>query len=148
LTKFWAFWSGWFERIERTVKKFAQSTTFSGFNLLTQLNPYQRKMPAYPIPATLIGKLTVDNPVKGQGLGGELLAHALYRIVRASQEIGIFAVRVDAIALQAKKFYSNTSLFPFKIKNYPFFKPAFGAETLRVRVGRQSHLFWGVADGY
>jgi hypothetical protein len=92
-------------------------------------------MPAYPIPATLIAKLAVDNPVKGQGLGGELLAHALYRIVRASQEIGIFAVRVDAIALQAKKFYSNTSLFPFKIKNYPFFKPAFGAETLRVRVG-------------
>jgi len=56
-------------------------------------------MPAYPIPATLIGKLAVDNPVKGQGLGGELLADALYRMVRASQEIGIFAVRVDAIAL-------------------------------------------------
>jgi N-acetylglutamate synthase-like GNAT family acetyltransferase len=79
-------------------------------------------MPAYPIPATLIAKLAVDNPVKGQGLGGELLAHALYRIVRASQEIGIFAVRVDAIALQAKKFYLKHEFIPFQDKELSFFQ--------------------------
>lgn len=58
---------------------------------------YQREMPAYPIPAMLIGKLAVDNLAKGQGLGSELLADSLYRAVRAAQEIGIYAVRVDAI---------------------------------------------------
>ena len=46
---------------------------------------YQRKMPAYPIPAVLIGKLAVDNTVKGQGLGRELLVNALTRAVRAAQ---------------------------------------------------------------
>lgn len=30
-------------------------------------NFYQRGMPAYPIPSMLIGKLAVDNSVKGQG---------------------------------------------------------------------------------
>lgn len=66
---------------------------------------YQKGMPAYPIPAILIGKLAVDNSVKGQGLGGELLVDALLRAVRATQEIGIFAVRVDALDLKAKEFY-------------------------------------------
>lgn len=84
---------------------------------------YQRKMLAYPIPATLIGKLAVDNAVKGQGLGGELLADALYRIVRAAQEIGIFAVRVDAIDLQAKEFYLKHEFIPFQDKELSLFLP-------------------------
>lgn len=77
---------------------------------------YQSKLPAYPIPAVLIGKLAVDNPVKGQGLGGELLADALYRIIRASGEIGIFVVRVDAIDDKAKDFYLKHEFIPFQDK--------------------------------
>ncbi|MDF5735047.1 MULTISPECIES: hypothetical protein [unclassified Nostoc] len=45
----------------------------------------QSGMPTYPIPVMLIGRLAVDNSVKGQGLGGKLLVDALYRAVRASQ---------------------------------------------------------------
>lgn len=75
---------------------------------------YQRRMPNYPIPAVLIGKLAVDNSVKGRGLGRELLVDALYRTVRASGEIGIFAVRVDAIDLQAKEFYLKHEFIPFQ----------------------------------
>ena len=71
-------------------------------------------MPAYPIPAMLIGRLAVNNSIKGQGLGGELLADAFYRAVRASQEIGIYAVRVDAIDLQAKEFYLKYEFIPFQ----------------------------------
>ena len=37
---------------------------------------YQQRMPKYPIPAALIGRLAVDNPAKGQGLGTELLVDA------------------------------------------------------------------------
>jgi hypothetical protein len=33
---------------------------------------YQKKLPAYPIPTLLIGKLAVDINSKGQGLGTEL----------------------------------------------------------------------------
>ena len=84
---------------------------------------YQRRMPNYPIPAVLIGKLAVDNSVKGQGLGRELLVDALYRTVRASQEIGIFAVRVDAIDLQAKEFYLKHEFIPFQDRELSLFLP-------------------------
>jgi GNAT superfamily N-acetyltransferase len=84
---------------------------------------YQKRIPAYPIPATLIGKLAVDNSVKGKGLGGELLADALYRIVRAAQEIGIFAVRVDAIDLQAREFYLKHEFIPFLDRELSLFLP-------------------------
>jgi GNAT superfamily N-acetyltransferase len=84
---------------------------------------YQRGMPTYPIPAMLIGKLAVDNPAKGKGLGGELLADALYRAVRASAEIGIYAVRVDAIDLQAKEFYLKYEFIPFQDRERSLFLP-------------------------
>ena len=60
---------------------------------------YQKKLPAYPIPALLIGKLAVDKSAQVQGLGSELLVNALLRAVRTAQEIGLFAVRVDAIVI-------------------------------------------------
>ncbi len=84
---------------------------------------YQSGMPAYPIPVMLIGRLAVNNSVKGQGLGGELLADALSRAVRASQEIGIYAVRVDAIDLQAKEFYLKYEFIPFQDNELSLFLP-------------------------
>ncbi len=83
----------------------------------------QRRIPAYPVPAVLIGKLAVDNAVKGRGLGSQLLVDALARAVRASQEIGIFAVRVDALDLQAKQFYLKHEFIPFQDHELSLFLP-------------------------
>ena len=86
-------------------------------------NEFKRQIPADPIPTVLIGKLAVDRAVQGQGLGRELLVNALFRAVRASQEIGIYAVRVDAIDLTAKAFYLKHEFIPFQDNERSLFLP-------------------------
>lgn len=83
----------------------------------------RRKLPAYPIPAALIGRLAVDISCQGEGLGTELLVNALWRIVRASSEIGIYAVRVDAIDERAKQFYLCHEFIPFQDSPLSLFLP-------------------------
>ena len=83
----------------------------------------RRKLPAYPIPAALIGRLAVDISCQGEGLGTELLVNALSRIVRASSEIGIYAVRVDAIDDLAKQFYLKHEFIPFEDSSLSLFLP-------------------------
>ncbi len=83
----------------------------------------RKKVPAYPIPAILIGKLAVDKSCQGEGLGGELLVDALLRSVKISQEIGIFAVRVDAIDLKAKEFYLKYGFIPLQDRPLAMFLP-------------------------
>jgi len=64
-------------------------------------------IPRYPVPAMRIGRLAVDRPAQGSGLGGELLGHALDRALALSQELGMCVVLVDAIDENAKRFYEK-----------------------------------------
>ena len=74
--------------------------------------PITRKLPRYPlIPATLLGRLAVDQRHQGKGYGRFLLADALYRAVRI--EIASFAVIVDAKDQAARRFYERESFQPF-----------------------------------
>jgi GNAT superfamily N-acetyltransferase len=57
------------------------------------------------IPAILLAKLALHKELHGQGLGGELLAHALSTIVAAARSAGGRLVVVDAIDEHAASFY-------------------------------------------
>lgn len=59
----------------------------------------------YPVPAALIAKLAVDRAVQGRGIGRRLLLDALLRVERASQDVGIEVVVVDALHEDAACFY-------------------------------------------
>jgi GNAT superfamily N-acetyltransferase len=57
-----------------------------------------RRLPAYPLmPATLLGRLAVDQRYRGQGIGEFLLLDALHRAYVQSSQIAAIAVVVDAI---------------------------------------------------
>ena len=74
-----------------------------------------KKLPRYPlIPATLLGRLAVDQRHQGQGIGEFLLLDALYRVLRQSTEIAAAAVVVDAIDESAAKFYDHFGFVAFQ----------------------------------
>lgn len=67
-----------------------------------------KKLPKHlRVPVALIGKLAVDKNFQGQGLGSYLLMDALDRILNLSEEMGYYAVEVDAIDDKAKSFYDK-----------------------------------------
>ncbi len=57
------------------------------------------------IPALLLAKLALDERLHGDGLGRELLVHALTKIVTAARAAGGKLVVVDAIDEHAASFY-------------------------------------------
>ena len=66
-----------------------------------------KRLPRYPVPVALLGRLAVDRRWSGQGLGSALLADALQRVVRASAALAVYAVVVDAKDEQARAFYEH-----------------------------------------
>ncbi len=81
-----------------------------------------RKLPRYPlIPATLLGRLAVDQRYRGQGHGRFLLADALCRSVKS--EIASFAVVVDAKDADARRFYERESFLAFPDQPLRLFRP-------------------------
>ena len=84
---------------------------------------YQRRLPRYPVPAMRIGKLAVDKSFQGRGLGEKMLVDALKRAVRFSEDIGIFAVKVDALNEQAKKFYLQYGFMSLQNSKLSLFIP-------------------------
>ncbi len=59
----------------------------------------------FPIPVALLARLAVATPHQGAGLGRSLLLDALQRVLRASDELAIRAVTVDALDERASSFY-------------------------------------------
>jgi GNAT superfamily N-acetyltransferase len=81
-----------------------------------------RKLPRYPlVPATLLGRLAVDQNYQGRGYGRFLLADALLRAIRS--EIASFAVVVDAKDQAARRFYERESFLPFPDQPMKLFRP-------------------------
>jgi GNAT superfamily N-acetyltransferase len=64
-----------------------------------------KRLPGYPVPIALLGRLAVDRSVQKQGLGQGLLVRSLEKAFRVSEEIGIYAVAVFSIDEAARAFY-------------------------------------------
>jgi GNAT superfamily N-acetyltransferase len=100
--------------------------TLSSFGIaLGDLPPdVARKLPGYPVvPATLLGRLAVDQHHKGQGIGEFLLMDALHRAHAQTSQIASVAVVVDAIDEQAARFYRHFDFIPFPERPDRLFLP-------------------------
>jgi GNAT superfamily N-acetyltransferase len=72
------------------------------------------KLPRYPlIPATLLGRLAVDERRHRQGIGEYLLMDALRRSLAQSIQIAAAAVVVEAIDDAAAQFYRHFGFTQF-----------------------------------
>jgi GNAT superfamily N-acetyltransferase len=66
----------------------------------------------FPIPVALLARLAVATPYQGAGLGRSLLLDALQRVLRASEELAIRAVTIDALNDRAASFYRSFGFEP------------------------------------
>ncbi len=88
-----------------------------------------RRLPRYPlIPATLIGRLAIDQRYHGQGWGRFLFLDALYRCSRS--EVASFAIIADAIDDEARGFYVHHGFLPLPDSPYRLFRRMSDIEAL------------------
>ncbi|NVZ10769.1 GNAT family N-acetyltransferase [Allochromatium humboldtianum] len=67
----------------------------------------RKKLPRYPVPVALLGRLAVGRRFHGQGLGSILLADACKRVAAASETLAVAAIVVDAKSPKAAAFYQH-----------------------------------------
>jgi predicted N-acetyltransferase YhbS len=68
---------------------------------------WRKKLPRYPVPVALLGRLAVDQLFHGQGLGLIPLADACKRVAAASETLAVAAILVDAKSPKAATFYQH-----------------------------------------
>jgi GNAT superfamily N-acetyltransferase len=75
----------------------------------------RRNMPD-PVPVVLLGRLAIDAAWQGRGIGANLLSDAVLRTLAAAESIGVRALLVHAISMDAKAFYEKHGFHPSPIE--------------------------------
>ena len=96
------------------------ATSFQRDDLPTE---HARKLPRYPVPAVLLGRMAVDRGSQGQGLGEFLLMDAMYRTLLATQVMAVHVMVVDAKDAPAAKFYRKYGFIVFPDNVHRLFLP-------------------------
>ncbi|AVR88848.1 GNAT family N-acetyltransferase [Thauera aromatica] len=66
----------------------------------------RRTMPD-PIPVLVLGRLAIDQSLRGQGIGRALVRDACLRVMAAADAIGIRGLLVHALSPEAQAFYEH-----------------------------------------
>ncbi|NJA06954.1 GNAT family N-acetyltransferase [Methylococcaceae bacterium WWC4] len=84
---------------------------------------HNRRLPNYPVPVALLGRLAVDKNHQGQRLGMILLADAVQRVEQASTVMAVYAIVVDALNPSAADFYKQFGFIIFPNQPLKLFLP-------------------------
>jgi len=88
-----------------------------------------KKLPRFPLPVTLLGRMAVSESLRGQGLGEFILMHALERSLIGSRQVASWAVVVDAKE-NARDFYLKYEFLPLPSRPGRLFLPMKTVERL------------------
>jgi ribosomal protein S18 acetylase RimI-like enzyme len=72
-----------------------------------------KRLPHYPVPAAMLGRLAIDRTQQGKRLGEILLLDAMRRVLGASKVIAVHALIVDALNDRARTFYERYGFIEF-----------------------------------
>jgi len=79
----------------------------------------REKLPRYPLPVALIGRLAVDERAQGRRLGEAILLDALRRALDAAEVVGCMGVVVDAKDEGAERFYAKYDFETIAAESWP-----------------------------
>jgi GNAT superfamily N-acetyltransferase len=89
-----------------------------------------RRLPHYPVPAAVLGRLAVDRHQQGRGVGEFMLLDAMRRVLRASAAMAVYAIVVDAKSDRARAFYEGYGFRSLEAQGRRLFLPLETIEAL------------------
>ncbi len=107
--------------------------TLSAYTVeITELDQsLSKQLPRYPqLPATLLGRLAVDNTQKGKRFGELMLVDALKKAIAVSSQVASLAVIVEALDESAVNFYLKYGFQQFKQNSMKLYLPMKSIEEL------------------
>lgn len=108
--------------------------TVSAGQVQTQLLPANLKLPRYPAPVLRVGRLAVATREQGRGIGHKLMAFALQLAFDMAQQVGLYAVIVDAKHAQARGFYEAFGFTPTLDDRLCLYLPISTLQKLNIQV--------------
>ncbi|MGF1602998.1 MAG: GNAT family N-acetyltransferase [Thermosynechococcaceae cyanobacterium] len=97
---------------------------------------FAKRLPRYPqLPATLLGRLAIDDRQKGKRLGEFMLVDALRRTQNASMQVASLAMIAETLDQSAANFYLKYGFQPFKQHSMKLYFPMKSVEVLCHNIG-------------
>jgi predicted GNAT family N-acyltransferase len=93
-------------------------------NIAVLGDSFAKRLPRYPtLPATLLGRLAVDNSQKGKGFGELLLIDAIKKALDTANQVASLAVIVEALDEKSLSFYIKYGFQKFKHEPMKLYLP-------------------------
>jgi ribosomal protein S18 acetylase RimI-like enzyme len=84
---------------------------------------YRARLPKYPVPASRLCRLAVDQLFQGKRIGEHLLADAIKQVLKVDATLAIHSLIVDAKNSKAKNFYQKYGFLPLDSCDLTLFLP-------------------------
>lgn len=82
-----------------------------------------RRFPYPQVAVTLLGRVAIHKDLRGQGIGTDLILHALRQAARAAETVASYAVVLDAKNEKVAQIYARLGFVPFRDQPLKLFLP-------------------------